>query len=354
MMMRIYRTWPLLARIALLLCMFAPGLAPAAEDQPAQAQAQRQVTQPLNNAPFWREVRKGENNPYQTTQVRGPETQVLIQSEGEMWRQFRNGPITIYGGWFIVVVFLAILLFYWRRGKLRMREPRTGRLIERFSTWERIVHWTVAITFIILAVTGIIMLFGKHVVLPVLGYTLFSWLAMLGKNLHNFLGPLFAVSLIVMAVTYLHDNVPKAYDWIYVRRFGDFLRGETVPAGRFNAMEKFWFWAGVILLGIIVSATGLVMDFPNFDQTRGAMQIANMIHAIAAVLFIALSLGHIYIGTIGMEGAYDAMRHGYVDETWAREHHVYWYEEVMRGERRGAGGSPTTAPAASVKEGWKL
>ena len=352
--MPIDRAGLILARIGLLLCLCVPGLAPAGEASPAQAQAQRQVTQPLNNAPFWREVRKGEDNPYQTTQVRGPETHVLIQSEGETWRQFRNGPITLYGGWFLVIVFLAILLFYWRRGEIMLHEPKTGRLIERFTPWERIVHWTVAITFVILAVTGIIMLFGKHVVLPVIGYTLFSWLGILGKNLHNFLGPLFVVSLIIMAITYLRDNIPHARDWTYVRRFGDFLRGQSVPAGRFNAMEKFWFWAGVILLGVLVSATGLVMDFPNFGQTREAMQIVNVIHAIAAVLFMALALGHIYIGTIGMEGAYDAMRHGSVDETWAREHHLYWYEDVMRGEaRRSAGHGPATAPAAPIKEGWK-
>jgi formate dehydrogenase subunit gamma len=123
---------------------------------------------------------------------------------------------------------------------------------------------------------------------------------------------------------------------------------EGVVLGRFNVMEKFWFWAGVILLGIGVSVTGRVMDFPNFGQSREAMQIANVIHAVAAVLFIALSLAHIYIGTIGMEGAYDAMRHGYVDETWAKEHHLYWYQEISE-ERGRTGRRPAAPPPGSPR-----
>jgi formate dehydrogenase subunit gamma len=354
MMMRIYRTWPLLARIALLMCMFAPMLAPAAEDQPAQAQAQRQITQPLNNAPFWREVRKGEGNPYQTTQVRGPETNVLIQSNGEMWREIRNGPLTIYGGWLIVAVFAALALFYWKRGKMRLHEPVTGRRIERFSPWDRLVHWTSAISFVILAVSGIVMLFGKYVVLPLLGYTLFSWLAILGKSLHNFVGPIFVVSTIVMFVTYVRDNVPDRTDWMWIRRFGDFVKGKHVPAGKYNAFQKAWFWFGATLLAVILGASGLVLDFPNFDQTRAAMQLASIIHATAAVLMMSAGLGHIYMGTIGAEGAYESMRYGTVDEAWAKEHHELWYEEVKAHQgMRATGGAASAAPAGPMKEGWK-
>src|SRR5205823_4674826 len=131
--------------------------------------------------------------------------------------------------------------------------------------------------------------------------------------------------------------------------------GRHVPAGKYNAGEKVWFWLGVTLLGIIVSGTGLVLDFPNFGQTRETMQFANVIHAVAAVGFMALSLGHIYLGTIGLEGSYDAMRHGTVDETWAKEHHEYWYQQVMASRGRATGGmSPTAAPASPMKEGWKV
>ncbi len=319
-----------------------------------QAAAQREVTQPLNNAPVWRDVRSGDVNAYQTTQVRGRETNILIQSEGEVWRRIRNGPITIYGGWLMVIAFLAIGLFYWWKGPVKLHEPRTGREILRFTAWERVLHWTTAISFVILAASGIIMLFGRYVILPLFGYTLFSLLAILGKNLHNFVGPLFIVCTLLMLVTFVRDNLWRAHDWRWLRKAGGLVSGEHVPAGKYNAGEKAWFWLGVLALGIVVSLTGLVLDFPNFGQTREIMQYANVIHATAAVLYMAMSLGHIYLGTIGMEGAYDAMRHGTVDETWAKEHHDLWYRDVMANRGRPSPGAPrATAPASALKEGWK-
>src|SRR5688572_842217 len=227
----------------------------AADPGSAKEQAQRQNTQPGNNAPFWRDVRDGEKNPYQTTQVRGVETNILVQTEGEIWRQIRNGPITVYGGWLLVAAFLGMVLFYWWRGQIRLHGQPTGRLITRFSPFERFLHWTTAISFVILAVSGIVMLFGKYVLLPMFGYTLFSWLAILSKNLHNFLGPLFVVCTIIMFFVFVRDNLPRAYDWLWVRKFGGLFSGEHVPSGKFNAGEKGWFWGGVTLLGIVVSAS---------------------------------------------------------------------------------------------------
>ena len=166
------------------------------------------------------------------------------------------------------------------------------------------------------------MLFGKHVLLPLIGYTLFAWLTALGKNLHNFIAPFFIVSVLAMIVLFIRDNFPKAYDfkW-FAGAWGMFTRGEHVPSGRFNAGEKGWFWVGVVVLSIVVSWSGLILLFPNFDQTRAVMQDAWIWHASAALIYIAISLGHIYMGTIGVEGSYQAMRSGYVDEAWAKEHH---------------------------------
>jgi len=317
---------------AFVAALFAAGLAQSTEDS-AQQQAQRQLTQPGNNAPVWRDVRKGEN-PYQTTQVRGVETNVLVQSQGETWRQIHNGPLPLYGGLLLIAMLLLIFGYYRWKGPLRVHEKPTGRLIERFSDWERLVHWSTAISFVILAISGAIMTFGKYVVLPIFGYTLFSWLAIIGKNLHNFVGPLFIFCVLVMFVTFVRDNIWRIADFTWLGKAGGLLNGEHVASGRFNAGEKIWFWFGVTLLGIVSGATGLVLDFPNFEQARSIMQQANVVHAISAMLFIAMALAHIYIGTIGAEAAYESMRHGVVDEAWAKEHHETWYEEVKAGKSR--------------------
>lgn len=339
---------------ALLCVALLPQLALAAGTGGAKEQAERQATQPLNNAPVWREVRGGENL-YQTTQVRGVETNVLVQSAGETWRQIRNGPVTIYGGWLLLVMTAVIALYYWWKGPIKLHEKPTGRMIERFSAWDRIVHWATAISFVILGISGLVILFGKYVLLPVFGYTLFSWLAILAKNLHNFVGPLFVICTVLMFVTFVKDNLPKAYDWLWVRKAGGLLGGEHVPSGRFNAGEKGWFWVGVFALGIVVSVTGVILDFPALvGQARAAMQQANVIHAIAAVIFMGLALGHIYMGTIGVEGAYESMRNGMVDEAWAKEHHEYWYDEVRNNQGRAPGAAPSGVVASTMKEGWKL
>jgi formate dehydrogenase subunit gamma len=328
--------WLLLALLTL-----APGTALPAED----TQAERQAVQPYNNAPVWREVRSGQE---QFTTVKGVETGVLVQTAGESWRKLRNGPVTQIGGWLLVALVIALFLFYRWKGPIRLRDKPTGRIIERFTSVERFAHWTLAISFCVLAVSGIVMLFGKHVILPVLGYTLFGWLAILCKSLHNFIGPLFIVSTLVIVVMWVKDNLPRAGDVKWILKAGGMLTGEHVPSHRFNAGQKGWFWFGVVGLGIVMGATGLILDFPNFEQGRSTMQQANLIHAIGAVVFISMSFAHIYIGTIGMEGAYDTMRTGLVDEAWAKEHHEDWYNDVKAGKipasRTASAGAAAAAP----------
>ena len=322
---------------------------PTPEDR-VKAQQQRSVTQPGNNAPVWREVREG-NSPYTNSTVRGRETEVLVQSWGETWRQIRNGPVTFYGGWLVVLVVIAILAFYFVFGPVKLHGKPSGRLIRRFSTVDQVVHWSVAISFCILGLSGLIMLFGKHVLLPVFGYTLFAWLAALSKNLHNFVAPFFMVSVAIFAILFVRHNLPRAYDFIWFRNALGYVTGKKhVPSGKFNAGEKIWFWGGVVVLSIVVSWTGLILLFPNFDQTRAVMQDAWIWHAVAALLYIAMSLGHIYLGTLGVEGAYQAMRSGHVDEVWAKEHHEYWYNEAKRGQPPAASGAvPAGAPHEEEK-----
>jgi formate dehydrogenase subunit gamma len=326
-----------------------------AQGNSTQEQQQRAITQPGNNAPVWRQIQSGEPS---STSIPGRETSILIQpparfpgqdvrvTAGEAWRQFRNGPVTFYGGWLVVLTGLAILAFYSAKGPVRVQGRSNGRLLRRFSMIERAVHWSTAASFSVLALSGLTMLFGKHLVLPVFGYTSFAWLALVCKSLHNFVAPLFIVSVALTVLLFIRDNLPRLYDiaWL-ANAWGVMARGAHVPSGRFNAGEKIWFWLAVLGLSVAVSWSGLVLLFPNFDQTRAVMQDAWGVHASTALLYVAISLGHIYLGTIGLEGSYQAMRTGYVDETWAKEHHRYWYDEVKSTEHAPLGSPWTKTPS---------
>jgi formate dehydrogenase subunit gamma len=298
----------------------APASAPPSIQHQAAPPAQSH-----NLAPLWREVRSGDPG---FTTIRGPEAGVLVQPGGETWRQLRNGPITFYGGLLLAAVPLAILLFHMVKGRIRLSAPPTGRVIVRFNNWERLVHWLTAISFVMLALTGLTMFLGKYLLLPILGHTVFSWLVAFSKNFHNFLGFLFVLSLLLLLITFLRDNVWDPCDAEWIRRAGGLIKREHVPSKRFNFGEKTWYWFGVCFLGLTVAISGLALVFPNLFETRWAMQVANITHLIAAILVFALSLGHIYMGTAGVEGAYQSMITGEVDEIWARDHHELWLQEV--------------------------
>jgi formate dehydrogenase subunit gamma len=343
------------------------GFVAPAEPKADDNNAARSKSQPGNNAPLWRAVRESGAQPG-ITSLPGAEMGVLVQpfvqypgsrmtSAGEAWRQVRNNWIIPYGGSLLLIVAGAIGIFYWRKGALGGHQPDTGRQIERFTPFERSAHWLNAIAFVLLAVSGLVLAFGKFFLLPVLGGTLFGWLSFALKNIHNFVGPLFAVSLVVVFVTFVRDNVPAKGDWAWLKRGGGLLSGKEVPSHRFNAGEKVVFWGGVFALGLVVVASGLVLDklVPGLGETRGQMQVAHMVHAVATVLMMAMFAGHIYIGTIGMKDSYKAMRTGYVDEAWAKEHHEWWFDDVKAGKIPAQRSVPTGAalgtPAASLGAG---
>jgi formate dehydrogenase subunit gamma len=323
----------------------APATVPAAEvAKPAAAPALPAGSTAAvgwNNPPKWSEV---ETKP-QYASVPGREMNVLVEDKGHWWRTVRNGPVTFYGGIALLAVPVLLLAFFAIKGPFKLHDKPTGRLIERFNSVERMAHWTMAISFVVLAVTGVIILFGKYVLLPVLGASVFSWITIVGKNIHNFVGPLFLFSIVVFFFIYVKDNFLSGNDFAWLSKLGGLLSGNHVPSGRFNGGEKAWFWLGVVILGTIVSASGLLLLFPNWNTARELMAEANLFHAVGAIAFAALSLGHIYIGTIGTEGAYKGMREGYVDETWAKEHHSLWYEEVKSGAGKGKPAG-ATQPAA--------
>jgi formate dehydrogenase subunit gamma len=327
----------------------APRFAPPASfagvpaPQADETNAQRTKTQPGNNAPFWRQVHES-GSTAGVTSLPGAEKGVLVQpfvqypgsrrtNAGEAWRQVRNQWIIPYGGALIVIIAVALALFHWRKGPIGHAENRGGA-IERFTYFERAAHWTNAVAFCVLAISGIVMAFGKFFLLPLIGHLLFGWLTYVLKTAHNFFGPLFAVSLVIVIVTFVRDELPQRGDLHWLKKGGGVMSGEEPPSHRFNAGEKIIFWAGAFLLGLTLVGSGLVLDklVPGLAYLRTDMQVAHMVHSVGAVLMITMFLLHIYLGTIGMRGAYRAMRDGYVDEQWAREHHAYWHEDIAAGK----------------------
>jgi len=320
-------------------------IAPDAGTDPnyaTQSNAQRGQVQPGNNAPMWRDVRQGVTGYTSLPYVEaGNLIQGFVQypgsrytTAGEAWRQVRNNWLIPYGGALLFIVLLALAIFYLTKGPLGGHLKDTGRKIERFTPFERAAHWSNAIAFVVLAISGIVMAFGKFFILPVIGPTLFGWLAFALKNAHNFMGPLFAVSLLIVVVTFIKDNIANAADFVWLSKAGGMLGDKEVPSHRFNAGEKGLFWWGVTIPGIVVVGSGLFLDqlIPGMLYLRGDMQIAHMLHLVCALVMMALIMGHIYMGTVGVKGAYGAMRTGYVDEAWAKEHHELWYDDVKAGK----------------------
>ncbi len=338
--------------------------------QQAQGRAVEQVSPLGGNVPgghlgtasdaeIWRAVRMGIQG---NVSIPNKQAGVLIQSEGENWRAWRNGPITTGGVWGLLGVIGLLALFFVFRGRIRIEAGPSGKSIERFNEIERFAHWLGAVSFILLALTGLNLLYGRHVLLPVLGPDTFTALSIAGKYVHNYVSFAFMAGLVLMLVLWVRHNIPNKYDLIWLVQLGGmFSKGVHPPSKKFNAGQKILFWI-VILSGASLAASGVSLMFPfefsMFEWTFGVlntfgaglpatltpleeMQWSQWWHAIMALIVIAVILGHIYLGTMGMEGAFDAMGSGHVDENWAREHHSLWVAEV-KGET-GSGG--TAQPA---------
>ena len=323
-----------------------------------QTNGERAKVQPGNNAPMWRQVNSGVAGFSSLPKSEAPEAGVLIQpfvqypgsrvtNAGEAWRQVRNNWLIPYGGSLLLIVLAAIALFHFKVGPIKVHGEPTGRMVERFSAFERAAHWANVAAFLVLAVSGVVMAFGKFFLLPIMGTTLFGWLSYALKNAHNFAGPLFAVSLLVVIVTFMRDNLPAKGDLAWLLKGGGIFSGHEIDSGRYNAGEKVVFWGGVFVLGITVVVSGLAMDklLPGLSYDRSTMQIAHMVHSVANLLMLVMMMGHIYLGTLGTKGAYEGMRTGYVDEIWAEQHHKLWLDDIKAG-RIPAHRTPVAAPSA--------
>ena len=251
---------------------------------------------------------------------------VLIQPAGREWREFRTVALRWVGGIAILGMLAVLVIFYLSRGMVRLESGRSGRTIVRFTTFERFVHWMTATCFVVLAISGLNITFGRPLLLPLIGHDAFSEWSQWAKYAHNYLSFPFTIGVVLIFLIWVAGNIPNKVDVDWMRRGGGILGHDHPPAYRFNAGQKAIYWI-VVIGGGLVAATGYELMFPFYVSGIEGMQLAQMVHATVALLFMAVMLAHIYIGTIGMEGAFEAMGSGTVDINWAREHHSLWLEE---------------------------
>jgi formate dehydrogenase subunit gamma len=282
-------------------------------------------------AELWRDVRQRTAPVSGRTQVKGVDSGVLINANGDRWRKFRIEQLIPIGGYVLAGVLLALAVFYLVRGKVPIEGGMSSHKLLRYSNYERTIHWFIAGVFLFLALSGLILLFGRPLLIPLIGKEAFSVLASASKEGHNLMGPLFLLALVLIFIKFVRRNIYQKGDLTWLLRGGGVIGSKHVPSNFFNMGEKSMFWLLVFVGGTII-VSGLVLLSPVFGQGREWMELAHVGHAVGAIFMIAVIFGHIYIGTIGMEGAVEGMKTGYCDLNWAREHHDLWASEA---EKRG-------------------
>jgi len=266
------------------------------------------------------------------SQVKGPNASTLINIGGEEYRTWRVSTLIPYSMFGIGGALLVIGLFRLIRGKIKIKAGRSGKKIKRFTDFQRFVHWSVAILFVILGITGVILTLGRYGLLPLVGKEAFGVIAYYGKLLHNYLGPVFSVMMVVMLFTFIKGNF---FNWTDFKWFakGGGLFGKHASAGRYNGGEKAWYWIAA-LAGSVVIVSGLLLNFPwliaMINLSNENYELAQLLHAVGSIGLFVVSFGHIYMGTIAMEGAFEVMKTGECDSNWAKEHHDLWYEELQK------------------------
>jgi formate dehydrogenase subunit gamma len=270
---------------------------------------------------------------------------VLIQPAGREWRYFHEIVLRWFGAVAIIAMVALLTGAYFFVGPIRISAGRSGSRIRRFNGFERFVHWLTATSFIVLGLTGLNITFGKLLLRPLIGPDAFSGLSEAAKYAHNFTSFPFVAGIVLIVAIFVKDNIPEKLDIEWLRQGGGFIASKHPSARRFNAGEKGVFWI-VLGAGAVIAASGYLLIFPFYVTNIFGMQIAQAVHGVVAFLFVAVILAHIYIGTLGMEGAFDAMASGTVDLNWAREHHDLWLAETLAKERAaGTAEHSSTMPA---------
>jgi formate dehydrogenase subunit gamma len=250
----------------------------------------------------------------------------IEQPAGRDWRHFHEVTLRWIGGVVILGILAVLIIFYLWRGMVRIESGRLGRTIVRFNAFERFVHWMTATCFIILAISGLNITFGRPLLLPLMSPEAFTAWSEWAKYAHNYLSFPFTLGVILIFFMWIAGNIPNRVDVAWFRRGGGIVGHDHPPAYRFNGGQKMIYWI-VVLGGAAVAVSGYVLIFPFYGTGIQNMQAAEVVHGIIAMLFIAAMIAHIYIGTIGMEGAFEAMGTGTVDLNWAKEHHNLWLDE---------------------------
>ena len=264
---------------------------------------------------------------------------VLEQPAGRQWDHFHEVTLRWFGAIVILGMIAALGAAYLIIGRIPISGGRSGRKILRFKAIERFAHWLTAASFVVLGLTGLNITFGKVLLLPVIGPDAFSSVSQAAKYIHNFTSAAFVVGLVLIIVIFFRDNLPEKVDIDWVKQGGGFIKSKHAPAGRFNLGEKLVYWLS-LLAGVAVSVSGFLLLFPFFGTDILDMQLAQVVHAVVAILFVALILGHIYIGTLGIEGAFEAMGTGEVDLNWAKEHHDLWLAQQLAKEEGRTAATP--------------
>jgi formate dehydrogenase subunit gamma len=298
----------------------------------AEVKSPEGIAVPNPATDLWRAVRQRDLEVSGVSQSKGVDSAVLINPYGDRWRQFRMQQLLPVGGYVLAGALILTVLFYIIRGRVRIEGGPSGQKLFRYDIHERMIHWFMAFVFLFLAFTGLVLLFGRSYLLPWMGPELFSALASACKEGHNLFGPLFLLALLLVFVRFVRRNIYQRGDLTWLLRGGGIIGKKHVPSNFFNMGEKSLFWM-LVLVGGVIGASGLVLLFPVFGQGREWMELSHLAHGIGAVAMITVIIGHIYIGTIGMEGAIEGMKSGYCDLNWAKEHHDWWAQQCEeRGE----------------------
>ena len=324
----------------------APSLGVADAHAQSSGQVPGNFSGNLSNSEMWRGIRGGLCG---SVSIPDKKAACLVQSQGDEFRAFRNGPMSEYGGWALLAVLVVLVLFFALRGRIRVDAGLSGQTIERFNSFERFIHWMTASSFIVLALSGLNTLYGKYFLPAIIGKQAFASLTLFGKYAHTWIAWAFMIGIVLMFVAWVKDNFPGKADvqWL-LGGGGLFSKGMHPPSKRFNAGQKFIFWS-VVLGGGSLAGSGLALLFPfEIQLFAGTFKLLNafgmqlpttlsplqetqyalMWLGIVSIVMICIIVGHIYIGSLGMEGAFDAVGTGQVDINWAKEHHSLWVKDM--------------------------